>query len=164
MLIELFQQTPWWVYVLFVFLVLMGLRSTTHRTVPIKQLLIYPLVLTTLNFVWLNERLEGHYHDFFYWIIGLLLGAFFGWILFRHWKVHASHHFQTLALPPTWSSLILILLFFAIRYFFIFNYEMHTEAEFHLFVADSLISGAMTGIFIGRSSLLYWKYRKSISK
>lgn len=154
----LFKETPWWVYALFVFLVLIGLKATKPRWITLRQLLILPVVFMILSVFWLTERLHGQYYDLIFWLIGLSIGTFFGWLLVRPWKIEVDKHKKALALPPTWSSLILILLFFAVRYFFSYHYEVHPEAASHLFLADSIASGTMTGIFIGRSVQLFQKY------
>ncbi len=159
LLIEILKQTPWWVYLLFVGLTLVGLRATNPRVMTVKKLALLPLVFMAWNLVWLNERVHGHYSLIVFWFIGLFFGGFFGWLTIRRWGVKAIGR-DSIALPATWSTLILIWLDFVIRYFFIFNYETHPEAASHLFLSDALISGTITGIFIGRAVGLILKYRK----
>lgn len=157
LLIEIFKQTPWWVYALFAGLMLIGLRATQPRIMTVKKLWLLPLVFTVWNLVWLEERVHGHYSLIVFWLIGLSFGGFFGWLTIRRWVVKAVRS-DSISLPGTWSTLILILLVFVIRYFFIFNYETHPEAASHLFLSDALISGSITGIFIGRAVGLILKY------
>lgn len=159
-MLEILHGTPWWVYLLFVFLVLIGLRATRPRWVSLRQLMTLPLIFMALNVSWLSERLQGQYYHLIFWVAGLLFGMAFGWVLVRHWKIDIEKRRQALYLPATWSSFILILLFFSIRYFFNYNYEVYPQAGPHLFLADSIISGVMTGVVIGRSLQLYGKYLK----
>lgn len=161
LLAEMLKHTPWWVYVVFVYLTLIGLRSTRPRTVSVRQLLFLPLIFTILNFVWLSERLQGHFSLAVFWLFGLAVGARVGWLMVRKWIIHV-HNRETISLPPTRSVLILVLLFFTIRYFFVFHYAMHPEAAAHLFVADAFISGVMTGIFSGRSYQFFIKYHRVV--
>lgn len=161
LLFEMIQETPWWVYLLFLFLVFIGLRATRARTVSSRQLFLLPIILMILNLAWLSERLQDHYAHLIFWAIGLTVGAVFGWLMVRKWTIKVLHY-DAISLPPSWSALILILLFFIVRYFFVFNYEMHPEAESHLFLADALISGVMTGIFVGRAYQLFTKYHNAI--
>lgn len=156
---EILQKTPWWVYLIFIILVLTGLRSTKKRTITVRQLFFLPFIFMVLNLYWLNERLEGHLFHLIYWFIGLTIGGYWGWMLVRKWEIQVHHH-DTISIPASWSTLIFIILFFLIRYFFVFNYEMHPEAEAHLFAADALSSGVMTGIFIGRALHLFTKYHR----
>ncbi|HSX25691.1 MAG TPA: hypothetical protein VLE89_01620 [Chlamydiales bacterium] len=159
-LTEALKETPWWVYVLFIYLVIIGLTATRPRTFSLKKLFIFPLILTIWNILWLLERLQAHYGLFLFWPFGLIVGGYLGWIMVRSWKISIEKSKQSITLPPTWSTLILILLIFAIRYFFVYNYEVHPEIAPHLFLADALISGVITGIFIGRAFHLYNKYLK----
>ncbi len=159
LLIEIFKQTPWWVFALFAGLLLIGLKAVQPRVITVKKLWLLPLVFTIWNLVWLYERVQGHYSLIVFWFLGLAFGGFFGWLLIRRWKIKAVSR-NWIALPGTWSTLILILSVFIVRYFFVFNYETHPEAAHHLFLSDALISGIITGIFIGRAAGLLLKYKK----
>jgi len=112
------------------------------------------------NIAWLAERLEGQYSLFIYWVIGLAAGTLIGWQTVRNWKIKVDRHRKTISVPGTWSTLIFILLVFVVRYYFVYHYESHPENSSRFFLADSLVSGIFTGIFIGRSLELYQKYRK----
>lgn len=159
LLIEIIKTTPWWIYVVFCFLILTGLKSTKSRTVSVRQLFFLPFILMFLNLVWLSERIHNNSHLLIFWFLGLAAGALVGWLMVRKWTVKTERYDQ-ISLPPSWSVFILILLFFMIRYYFLFNYEMHPRAARHLFMADSLASGIMTGIFIGRAYHLFTKYHR----
>ena len=154
--------TPWWVYVLFVFLILVGLRATKPRTLSLVQLLVLPTIFCLWNLVWLGERVEGHFSLFTYWAAGIVLGSFLGWKSVRKWVIHANKTRMLLSLPPTWSTLVLIIFIFVVRYFFIYQYVLHEET-IRLQIADSSISGVITGIFIGRTLHLFHKYNQAIS-
>lgn len=151
------SNIPWWVFVLFVFLVINGLKSTQPRTISLKRLLILPTILTLWNIVWLTERVHEQYHLLIFWVGGLALGAFLGWLSVRSYEVRVDRRLQLITLPGTWFTLILILFIFAIRFFFNYNYEVHPNLAFHFYKADALLSGLTTGVFIGRSFGLYRK-------
>lgn len=160
LLVEILKATPWWVYCVFLFLVFTGLQSTKKRTASVRNLFFLPFIFTFLNLFWLSERIHGRSSLFIFWFIGLAAGSLVGWLMVRKWVIQV-HRYDMVSLPPTWTVLILVLLFFAIRYYFVFNYEMHPKAASHLFLADSLVSGIMTGIFIGRAYHLFTKYHRS---
>lgn len=157
---EILADTPWWVYILFVGLVIIGMKSLKPRTISFARLILLPAVFTIWNIVWLTERLAGQYSFLLFWFISLSAGVFVGRETVRRWKIKADHRNKTISLPGTKSTLILILLVFAFRYFFVYNYETHPHASSHFFLADSIVSGVIIGIFIGRSLELYQKYRK----
>lgn len=157
---DILINTPWWVYVLFVILMIIGLKATKPRAVPFHRIILLPGIFTIWNIAWLADRLQGHLFLFIFWVIGLIIGAFIGWQTVLSWKVHFDPHRKLISLPGTWTTLIFIFLVFAVRYFFVYNYETHPEVAPHLFTADATISGVITGIFIGRSLEIYRKCRR----
>ena len=155
---NILDQTPWWVYALFVSLVIIGLKASHPRTISLKKLLILPGIFTVLNIIWLTERLQGRYALLFFWAIGLVIGSLIGWRIVLHWKTEANHRLHHLRIPGSWSTLFLIILVFVIRYFFLYNYETKFRESYNFHLADSFVSGIITGIFIGRALELYKKY------
>ncbi len=158
---DILNNTPWWVYVLFFILIPIGLRSTKSRTLSFHRLLLLPGVFTLWNIGWLVERTHEEFFLFGYWVIGVVIGSGLGWLSVRYWHVQADRKRKMVTLPGSWSSLILILLVFATRYAFIYQYEVHPDKAADLFTADAAVSGVITGMFIGRSIELYRKYRSS---
>lgn len=157
---EIIRHTPWWVFVLFCILIAIGMKATRPRNTSYRKLLLLPIVFTFWNLIWLNERIQNHYPLIVFWLIGLAVGSCFGWISVRRWTISAVGS-EFIKLPGTWSTLVLIMTVFVVRYFFIYNYEAHPEAASRLFFSDALISGTITGIFIGRAACLILKYKKT---
>jgi hypothetical protein len=162
-LFEIIKLTPWWVFFLFVGLIMIGMKAARPRTTSYRKLFLLPLIFTLWNLIWLNERVQGHYSLIVFWLIGLVLGSGLGWVTVRRWKISAISR-EFIKLPGTWSTLILIMTVFVVRYFFIYNYEAHPEAASRLFSSDAFISGTITGIFIGRALCLIRKYKKTSIK
>ncbi|MES2273869.1 MAG: hypothetical protein V4487_06720 [Chlamydiota bacterium] len=157
---DLLKETPWWVFALFVSLVMIALRATQRRIITLKQLFIIPGILTLWNLFWLDARIHNQFSLIVYWAAGVIGGSLFGWWMVRSWKIEGEKQKKRIFLPPTWSTLILVLLIFSVRYFFGFNYLKHPESAAKLFLADSLSSGVITGIFIGRAVKIFQKYQK----
>lgn len=151
-------ESPWWFCGLFIFLVLLSLRALKPRVLPVYRIFLIPGILTLWNIIFLAERLKNHYFFWIFWIIGVAIGNYIGWQTVCHWHVIADHEKKEITLPGTVSTLILVLLIFIVRYFFIFQYEFHPQFYEHVARGDSLSSGIIIGIFIGRSLELYRKY------
>lgn len=154
------NSTPWWVYLLFFYLILLGLRALKPRTISVVRLILIPAILTLWNIAFLAERLSDNFFFLIFWGVGLGIGALMGWHMVYNWHVKTDKKNRTVTLPPTVSTLLLILIIFATRYFFLFHYELYPEFYSHYFMSDALSSGVITGIFIGRSIELYRKYRE----
>lgn len=156
---EIILKTPWWVYVLWISLMALGLGSLRRRKIHVMQLLGVPIILSVWNLVWLGERIHEHYGLLIYWLAGIGFGFPFGEKSVSHWKVLRDKHHKYALLPPTYSTMILILIVFAIRYFFYFNYETYPDMGPSLYPADTAISGFLTGIFAGRTYEIFKKYK-----
>ncbi|MBX7067611.1 MAG: hypothetical protein K1X28_10315 [Parachlamydiales bacterium] len=151
---------PAWIFFLFVILVIIGMRAATPRTMSIYRLLVLPLIFMIWNLAWLFERVHEQFSLFPLWFLGIVGGSVLGWQSVVSWKIKADRKNKTVTLPGTWSVLVLILLVFAVRSFFVYSYETHPKQVEEYYIYDSLLSGIFTGIFIGRAYDLYTKYKK----
>lgn len=155
---KLIGGTPWWVFVIFLYLMMIGIKATQRRTLPVQQLFILPALFFAASVIWLYHRLHGHIAFFGFWIGGIGIGSLIGYLIVRKWTVHADRAKQTLTIPGSYTILILVFCIFAVRYFFGYQYAVHPERAPHLYLPDALISGVILGIFSGRSYSLYQKY------
>ena len=71
------------------------------------------------------------------------------------WKVRVDRERKTITLPGTWSTLILALLIFSVRYSFGVYYALHPTILRPIFLADLTLSGFIAGMFVGRA-LNFW--------
>lgn len=160
---DILSNTPWWVYFFCFVLIVIGLKALWPRTVSLYRLLVLPSIFTIWNIVWLIDHIEKKGSLFALWIVGIAAGVFLGWRSVCHWKIGVDRKHKTILLPAAGSTLILILSAFVLRYFFVYSNEVHPERSEEFFIYESIISGIITGIFIGRSVEIYRKYRKGSS-
>lgn len=147
-ILDTLDGTPWWVYLLFFYLVLMGVKAAKPQTVPILRLLLFPIVLTIWSLMGLYSKWDGP--AFLSWAIALIPGCIFGWLFVRSWKIRFDRKRKTLSLPGSWSTLILVLVIFAVKYFFGYYSATHPAIPETLMFAQMISSGIITGIFFGR--------------
>lgn len=155
---EILEGTPTWVYILFVFLLLIGFKSIQPKTVGYRRLFLLPIIFAIWNLYAIFNRLDGKYSIFLLWMIGLFLGAVVGWQMVRTWKVRASHRKKTITLPGSYSTLILILLVFAVRYYIGYREAVDPNLSEEFYLVSASATGVITGIFLGRAIELYRKY------
>ena len=85
---KIISGAPWWVYVLLAYLVSIGVKSTKPRTVPVKRVVLLPLLFVAWSFYNLYARLVLGYTSLFpLWVISLAIGACLGVIEVRNWKI-----------------------------------------------------------------------------
>jgi uncharacterized protein YneF (UPF0154 family) len=157
-LIEILEQTPWWVYLIFVYLLIIGSKASRRHTVTLQKLFMLPLFFTLWSLYGLYERWHGHWSDAVYWIVAIGCGSALGWWMVRKWNIHTDRQRRVLILPGTWSVLALSLSFFALRYCFGYYYGTHPSIPHSVFIADLILSGLITGLFIGRTLTLWRRY------
>ncbi len=146
------EETPWWVYLLFIYLVFMGIKALSPRFVPIKKLIILPAVFT----VWGALGLQWGLGTLLFWLIALAAGCGLGWISVRRWKIRFDRRRDALHLPGSPSTLILALLFFSVKYFFGYYSATQPEIPDGMRLAQAAVSGLLAGMFIGRL-FFFWK-------
>jgi len=151
-LIGILEETPWWVYFVFAYLVSMGIKALKPRTVSIKKLIVFPAILT----IWGLMGMQWTLYPVLAWCISLVMGFGLGWLIVRTWTIQYDRSRSILHLPGSPATLVLALLFFAIKYFFGFYSATHIGIPQNLMVAQSAASGIIIGIFIGRLAF-FWK-------
>jgi len=155
-ILTILEETPWWVYLVFVYLVSMGVKAIKPRTVPVKRLVIFPAILTVLGLTGMQWKAA----PIVSWGLLLAIGFGLGWFLVRKWKIRYDRGRGTLRLPGTWTTLILALLFFAVKYFFGFYTATHPVVPIEMVAIQSGASGFITGLFIGRLAFFWKRYEE----
>ncbi len=152
--------TPWWVWVLFVYIIMIGLKAKKARVVPLYKLLIVPILFVSLTLHTLTEvPLSGVNITGF--IVPTLLGLGLGfWQIWRlHLKVDKKR--KLLHIPGSWVTLILVLIIFSSKYYFEYSETMNPliVEEVGFVLSMLAISGLCTGIFIGRVICYLYRFR-----
>ena len=156
MLISILKGTPWWFYALFVYLVLNGIKALKPHSMPLKKVFILPAVFLVWGLSSLGAKLGTALH-FGVWVGCLVLGAWLGWQLVRHISVKTTNQGAVVVFPGGPLTLILILAIFSVKYFIGFTYATNpaASADIRFVTTDIILSGFLTGMFVGRA-LHYW--------
>src|SRR5579872_3435136 len=114
---DIVSGAPWWVYVLFVYLMYIGFKSTKARTVSAKRMILFPLIFVVWSLfrLYLNVDL-GHPSLIAYWCIFLIAGAYCGMKEVHSWKLHIDPHKGLITIPGNYSTLVLVLLIFVLKF------------------------------------------------
>ena len=146
------KETPWWVYLLFFYLVSIGLSALQPKAVSIIKLAILPVLFTALSVHTLMVSFAMTITTISVWAGSILLGIFLGLILVSGHNYKVDRKNLLILLPGNWITLILILIIFASKYYFSYELSVDPAVEQSLnfeFIMLS-VSGACTGLFIGR--------------
>lgn len=151
-LLQVFQQTPWWVFPLFFYLMKIGIDATKPRIFKIRYLFILPVVLLAFSINSLLFLFSVSLVTLAIYFSFLLLGAFIGWALVRNLKLRFDHIHHLIGLPGSFTTLICILAIFPSKYYL--NYLIATHpgicATIEFAILHIGLSSAYTGLFLGR--------------
>ncbi len=162
---EVLTHTPWWVYVMFAYILYAGITATKLRSVPVSQLFIVPIALTILSIHTLVGRIGDHVLYIIPWVIAAALGMVIGWIEMKRLNITVDRENHLLKIPGSIFTLILLLLFFGCKYYYGFVSatapERAKQIQFLIFIL--MITGMGTGVMWVRGFGYFFKYVNSPS-
>jgi len=161
-MINALKGTPWWVYALFIYLVVVGIKTLKPQVVSLKKIFILPLIFIVWSLWTLGGKLSLAL-DLSLWTGSFILGILIGWGLTRSSKIKADKKKALIRVPGGSLTFVLILVIFATKYFFGYTYATDPGAStnFSVVAADLVTSGIITGMFFGKPLCYLFKWRNS---
>lgn len=148
---EYMIHTPWWVYLLFAYLLFIGIKAMKPRTVPLGKLFIIPAVFFLWGISGIVEAAGFSIVHLLWWLLGLVIIAGLAYLRTRGLSISVNCANKTLHLPGTYMTLIVILIIFASKYYFaaMLGDDAYLMHDMKFIVADLMVSGGVTGWFVG---------------
>jgi hypothetical protein len=161
MIVEIIARTPWWVWLLFLFLLWIGVRALRPAVTPFWRLAILPAVFLAWGLQGLLTRYPIGAFSLGVWLAAVAIGIAFGLLLVARIQLRADRAHGLVWLPGGATTLVLILSVFAARYTFGVLQGMTPAiiSDPRFLVADVGVAGLVSGIFLGRLIGLWRKYR-----
>jgi hypothetical protein len=152
-------HTPAYVFLLFGYLIYAGLQASRDRIVSLKRTIILPAVFLYFSFDALKNSFAHTPLVLTIWSIAFLGGIGLGWLQVCFRKIKIDKIKKLLFLPGTWSTLLIILSIFIIKYYFGYQHARHPELFQNVYFTSFalIIYGSTSGLFIGR--LINYLYR-----
>lgn len=151
---QIFKGTPFWVWIILVLLVGLGLRQLKPRTIKRPTVLIAPIVFLLIGLMGAGRGPAG----LTAW--ALMLGST-ALATFFIWQPKSTVRFDSssdrLTLPGSVIPLFLMLAIFLVNYVVNVTLAIHPALKTTLFwqVGPALLLGALSGIFMGRAATLF---------
>ena len=160
---EILKGTPWWVYALFCYLMVLGLKASKPGIIPFKKLFILPIFFTLWSFYTLITRFQITMLTSIIWSFSILAGYYLGWYVHRSKPIQADKLKRLIAVPGSWAPLLSFLVIFSSKYFFGYTFAIHPEAKSSILYYGPCIalSGIITGFFIGKLLCFFHKFKFS---
>lgn len=161
-LLQTLWDTPWWVYVLFVYLVKIGYDASKTRVMPFNRLFILPTVFLCISIETLIYSALLNAYTITAYIVSLALGIAIGWKLVRDQNIRIDKNRSLIQIPGNWATLLTILVIFTAKYYFGYKLandpKLAQDTSFEMAVLA--VSGGCTGLFFGRLTCYLFR-RKS---
>jgi hypothetical protein len=150
--IQILTHTPWWVFVLFAYLISRGVRAMRPADVSPYQLALIPALLTGWGLYDLTRRYGFDIAALAPWLLALILGAAAGAAILSGAPLRGDRARGLIHRPADFTVLPLILLAFGIKYSFAVTAAMSPDLLQNTFyrLADLVASGLFAGIFVGK--------------
>ncbi len=144
----IFCKTPWYVFPIFAYILFIGIKATKDRVIFLPFNLVLPITLFALKvpaFFELRHCLIMYF--FGSYLIGLLIGIFFG---FKQ-QIVCSKNSLFVKLPGSFLTLIILLIYFCVRYFFGYLAAVNPALSNSLQFLNQAILGCVSGFLLGIS-------------
>ena len=157
MFIEILRQTPIWVWGILIGLIAIGSTMLRARTVSARRMVILPAALLVSSLASLMAAFSGSWVTVPAWAAGVLAAL----LLSRWLRVSADVRYEQATalfhLPGSVAPLLLMVAIFCVKFAIgiaaAIMPAVLTEAQF--IAAISIISGLLSGAFLGRSLLAF---------
>lgn len=156
---DIASGAPWWAYLLFVYFVIIGIKATKPREIPISVVFILPLVFVIWSFSQLYTKLEmGMSSLLYWWLASLVAGTFLGVLEVHKWHIQKDKRKGRITIPGNYSTLILILIIFILKFFWGYIYAIDPHPSYAIYLFDTISSALVCGFFIGRAAFFFKSY------
>ncbi len=158
-ILEIISGAPWWVYVLLIYLISIGVRSTKTQTVSIQRVVLLPAFFVGWGLFNLYGKLTlGLVSLVPVWLVCLVLGSLLGLKEVHSWEIVKDPKKGEIRIPGNYSNLFLILIIFTLKFIWGYFYATRTSISYWIYFTDTCSSALVTGLFVGRAGFFVKKY------
>jgi hypothetical protein len=150
--------TPLWVWLLLGYLIFIGIKATKTQTIYLPKLFILPTIFIALKYKLLLTPKDL---SFFIYILTLIIGGSLGWFFGQRIKAKFFKTTKTIELPGNYATLILIIIFFTMKYIFGYWQAAIPALAAKYSLLEIMGSALLPGYFYGRALAFCYKLSKT---
>lgn len=160
-LFTIISKTPFWVWVLLIFLIKRGILISQERKVNISKSFIAPIIFA----IWGLEKIFNQFiyigSDLLTYIVLIPLGTFIGFKLYKNYQRYFLKE-DCIYKMKCYLPLIIIIVNFTFKYILniAIGADPHLSSNIIFNIIYSAISGASVGLFLGGILNTYMETRK----
>ena len=152
-ILNILTHTPIWVYMVFCYLIFIGIKSLKERRTELYRVFIIPAIFL---FLFLKRLLNVLNTDLIsISLVALFIGSFIGYILVKKTNIKVDGNIITI--PGSWQTIILIILTFAVKYVFGYMNAVYPVLAMEHIKLEIFLSGLFSGLFLGRGGFYCYK-------
>lgn len=150
-IIEALMHTPWWVFLLLGYLLIVGIQALQTRVISLYKIVIGPIIFSGLSIYTLLTA-SAEYIAIGGWTAAILLGSATGFWQTNRLAIKVDRKHFLLQIPGSWSTLIIMLIIFSVKYYTGYSLARNPALaqEIHFTLSLLSISGLCTGLFLGK--------------
>tara|TARA_R110000868_G_scaffold362686_1_gene624883 strand:+ start:24777 stop:25325 length:549 start_codon:yes stop_codon:yes gene_type:complete len=156
-LYEILTGTPIWIYVVFLYLLLIGVMSLRARVVKFYQICIMPIVFATLSMHTLAVAFGFTYLASGSWLGSVIIITILSWRLIMKLPIKVDREHLLIENPGNKITLIVVMIVFVAKYYL--GYRMKADPTLVDDVVFKwvvlVVSGACTGLIFGYLKAYY---------
>lgn len=157
MIFEILRHTPVWVYLLFAYLVWMGLKRLQPSVRDVRRVYIVPVVFIVWGLAGLVQRADQLPHAGWSWLIGAAFGVALGLLLRQ--RIEVDRLRGRVLQPASVVPLLRNVAIFGSHYLLNVAAAIHPRDSAVYMAWDVIVSGVSAGYFIGWASRFALAYR-----
>lgn len=154
------QNTPLWVYAVFLLLCYIGIKALSPTRESKTSLMLTPPIFLVWSLYSLNLTLNPTL-SISCWLAAVVVGSVLALVIFSRNGLELDQAQTGVVVPGTAKTLVIYLLFFAVNYYFGYEAEVDPEysATLPMVLLKACASGFASGLFCGRSIRFYQAFR-----
>ncbi|NQY42894.1 MAG: hypothetical protein HRT87_06115 [Legionellales bacterium] len=156
--LKILSGTPTWVWVILGYLFFVGILATKQRIVYIPKLFIIPIVLFILKY---KQLINSSTTIFIVYLFSLGVAIFISFKYTEKQKLLIIPEQFAVKIPGTYSTLLLLLAFFTIKYIFGFLKSKNISLYNEIKIVEFCLTGIFSGYFFGMALNHLSRYKKS---
>ena len=160
--VQVLTHVPWWVYLLAIYIGKVGLQATRSAIVPIKKLVITPLIFMYLSAQSLLNQPNTDYIHMLAFGIAVFTGILVGWRIVSQLPLVFDKERFLVQLPGTWSTMMVMAGVFGSKFYLGYETAQGNAATEAALIA-LVLSAFCTGIITGRVAGYFYRFINSQS-
>lgn len=164
LILNVVTETPLWVWILFFFLVGIGINALRDREISIRGLFIMPLFFLLWGGISVIDELTFSYWGLVAMSVGGLLGYGTGWWLSSSGlQLKRKEGINLIIWPGSRWLIVFVIITFITKYTLnvILSIEPELMSSWRFNVIFGVLSGFISGLLWGRTLNLYLTYRQA---